>query len=91
MAEETYYYRHKEARCNYQRDYYKKNRDRINLKRQIDEAVDPEKIERRLAYNRAYYLKNRERLLRRRFERYQKIREKRVRKRADEAGREAKK
>ena len=69
LMDETYYARNKEARCKYQREYYKKNKDRINRKRQIDEAVDPEKIEKRLAYNRAYYLKNRERLLKRRAER----------------------
>ena len=80
LMDETYYARNKEARCKYQREYYKKNKDRINRKRQIDEAVDPEKIEKRLAYNRAYYLKNRERLLKRRAERYQKIKEERERK-----------
>ena len=66
------------------KEYYKKNKDQINRKRQIDEAVDPEKIEKRLAYNRAYYLKNRERLLKRRAERYQKIKEERERKEAEE-------
>lgn len=82
MSEESYYARNKRARCNYQREYYKKNRDRINRKRQIDEAVDPEKIEKRLEYNRAYYLKNRVRLLKRRAERYQKLKETQERKRA---------
>ena len=84
LMDETYYARNKEARCKYQREYYKKNKARINRKRQIDEAVDPEKIEKRLAYNRAYYLKNRARLLKRRAERYQKIKEERERKEAEE-------
>ena len=82
--DETYYARNKEARCKYQREYYKKNKARVNRKRQIDEAVAPEKIEKRLAYNRAYYLKNRARLLKRRAERYQKIKEERERKEAEE-------
>tara|TARA_Y100000814_G_scaffold158454_1_gene115723 strand:+ start:1284 stop:1556 length:273 start_codon:yes stop_codon:yes gene_type:complete len=69
----SYYERNKEARCAYQREYYKKNKDRINRKRQIDEATDPEKAERRLEYNRAYYRKHRERLLKRRAERYRKL------------------
>ena len=71
MEQPSYYDRNKSARCEYQRKYYRKNKEKINRKRQIEEAVDPEKIERRLKYNREYYLKNRERLLKRRAERYQ--------------------
>jgi len=72
MEKTTYYDRNKEARCAYQREYYKKNKDKINKKRQIDEAVDPEKAERRLQYNRDYYRKHRKKLLAMRAARYQK-------------------
>jgi len=72
---QSYYRRNKEARCAYQRDYYKKNKDRINRKRQIDEATDPEKASRRLEYNRAYYKKNREKLLGQRAERYRRLKQ----------------
>ena len=74
MANESYYERNKEARCAYQREYYKANKERINKKRQIDEAVDPEKAEKRLEYNRAYYRKNRKRLLAERAKRYRELR-----------------
>jgi hypothetical protein len=73
MAKESYYERNKEARCAYQREYYKTNKDRINRKRQIDETTDPEKTERRLSYNHTYYRKHRKRLLAMRAERYRKM------------------
>ncbi len=73
MAKESYYERNREARCAYQREYYKNNKENINKKRQIDEAIDPEKIERRLRYNRDYYKKHRKRLLGMRAERYKKL------------------
>tara|TARA_R110002020_G_scaffold78372_3_gene197112 strand:- start:2025 stop:2312 length:288 start_codon:yes stop_codon:yes gene_type:complete len=73
MANESYYERNKEARCAYQREYYKNNKDRINRKRQIDEATDPEKTHRRLSYNRAYYRKHRKRLLEERAKRYREL------------------
>ena len=73
MVNESYYERNKEARCAYQREYYKSNKARINRKRQIDESTDPEKICRRLDYNRAYYRKHRKRLLAERAERYQEL------------------
>ena len=73
MEKTTYYDRNKEARCAYQREYYKKNKDKINKKRQIDEAVDPEKAEKRLKYNRDYYRKHRKKLLRMRAERYRNL------------------
>ena len=62
MAKKSYYERNREARCAYQREYYKNNKKKINKKRQIDEAIDPEKTERRLRYNREYYKKHRENL-----------------------------
>tara|TARA_R100001244_G_scaffold119741_1_gene89324 strand:+ start:389 stop:661 length:273 start_codon:yes stop_codon:yes gene_type:complete len=73
MVNESYYERNKEARCTYQREYYKSNKAKINRKRQIDEVTDPDKTERRLAYNRAYYQKHRKRLLGMRAERYRKM------------------
>tara|TARA_Y100000593_G_scaffold70814_1_gene129891 strand:- start:1629 stop:1883 length:255 start_codon:yes stop_codon:yes gene_type:complete len=73
MEKASYYERNREARCAYQREYYKKNKDKINKKRQIDEAVDPEKAEKRLQYSRDYYRKHRKRLLAMRAERYRKL------------------
>ena len=73
MEKASYYERNREARCAYQREYYKNNKDKINKKRQIDEAVDPEKAEKRLQYNRDYYRKHRKRLLAMRAERYRKL------------------
>ena len=73
MANESYYERNKEARCAYQREYYKNNKNRINKKRQIDESTDPEKAKRRLAYNKAYYRKHRQRLLAERANRYREL------------------
>lgn len=78
MANETYYERNKKARCAYQREYYKSNKARINKKRQIDEAVDPEKTKKRLEYNRAYYRKNKKRLLEERAKRYRELKAKRA-------------
>jgi hypothetical protein len=77
MEEEkrSYYERNKAARCAYQREYYKKNKARINRKRQIDEATDPEKAKRRLNYNRAYYRRNRKKLLEQRALRYRRLKQ----------------
>ena len=75
--EESYYERNREARCAYQREYYKQNKDKINKKRQIDEASDPEKIKKRLDYNKEYYRKNRKKLLAERAKRYQEIKKER--------------
>ncbi len=69
----SYYDRNREERCAYQREHYRKNKERINAKRESQEAENPEKAEQRLTYNRAYYRKNRERLLKIRAEHYQKI------------------
>lgn len=78
MANESYYERNREARCAYQREYYKSNKDRINRRREIDEATDPEKTDIRLAYNRNYYRKNRKRLLAARAKRYRELRDERL-------------
>ena len=75
--EESYYERNREARCAYQREYYKQNKNKINQKRLLDEASDPEKIKKRLDYNKEYYRKNRKKLLAERAKRYQEIKKER--------------
>jgi len=78
MEEEktTYYQRNKEARCAYQRRYYRENKDKINMRRKIDEASDPEKAKKRLEYNKEYYQKNKKKLLEARAKRYRELRDK---------------
>lgn len=59
----SYYERNKEARKAYQRAYYKENRDAIARKRELDEVLAPEKIDKLREYSRKYYLENRARIL----------------------------
>jgi len=75
--EESYYERNREARCAYQREYYKQNKNKINQKRHLDEASDPDKVKKRLDYNKEYYRKNRKKLLAERAKRYQEIKKER--------------
>jgi hypothetical protein len=67
-----YYARNKEARREYQRQYYIRNKDRIKRKRKLEELNDPEKFTERKNYNRSYYQKNRARILKKRAEAYAK-------------------
>mgnify|MGYP003113903701 FL=1 len=64
--EDSYYGRNRDARKDYQRQYYLNNKDRIMSKRRVEELADPEKFEQRKDYNKSYYLKNKERILKRR-------------------------
>jgi hypothetical protein len=62
MAEEqklTYYERNKEARREYQRQYYHRNSEMIKRKRELDEVLEPDKVISRKDYNKRYYIKNR--------------------------------
>jgi hypothetical protein len=56
---ESYYERNREARRDYQREYYYRNSDRIKRKRELDEVLEPDKVVSRKEYNRQYYIKNR--------------------------------
>ena len=75
--EESYYERNREARCAYQREYYKRDKRKINQKRLLDEASNPDKVKKRLEYNKEYYRKNRKKLLAERAKRYQEIKKER--------------
>lgn len=66
----SYYARNKESRKNYQREYYKTNRDKIKTKRQYDETNNPSLKEARKEYNSNYYKNNKARILARRRELY---------------------
>lgn len=68
--EDSYYGRNRDARKDYQRQYYLNNKDRIMSKRRVEELAAPEKFEQRKDYNKSYYLKNKERILKRRAEVY---------------------
>ena len=66
----NYYSRNREARKEYQRQYYINNRDRIISKRKIEKDKHPDRWEARKKYNQEYYKKNKERILARRKEAY---------------------
>jgi hypothetical protein len=72
MPDETpsYYDRHKEERRNYQKEYYRLNREALRRKKELDTLFEPSKKEKLLRYQRDYYFANRERLLRARHDRY---------------------
>jgi len=65
-AELDYYTRNKQARKEYQRAYYEKNKERIRQRKRLDEIDDPKKFEHRKSYNQSYYQKNKEAILEKR-------------------------
>ena len=70
QQELDYYSRNKQARKEYQRAYYEKNKERIQRRRKLDEIADPKKFEARKEYNKSYYEKNKKKILARRAEAY---------------------
>ena len=72
METQDYYTRNKEARKEYQREYYKKNKERIRRKRKLEELENPSKFTERKNYNSEYYQRNKEKILKRRKEHYDK-------------------
>ena len=70
QQELDYYSRNRQARKEYQRAYYEKNKERIQRKRKLDEIADPHKFEARKEYNKSYYEKNKKKILARRAEAY---------------------
>ncbi len=72
MVEDNYYSRNKEARKDYQKQYYNNNKERIRRKRMMEELDSPEKFEARKRYNQEYYRKNKEQILKKRAELYNK-------------------
>ena len=65
-----YYARNKQARKEYQRLYYERNKGRIQRKRKLEEIEDPKKFEYRKGYNQSYYQENKEKILKKRAEVY---------------------
>lgn len=61
-----YYARNKQARREYQRKYYRLNKERIRRRRRLEELHDPKKFQDRKDYNQNYYQKNRDRILKKR-------------------------
>jgi hypothetical protein len=66
MEENDYYSRNRGARKEYQRQYYENNKQRIRLKRRLEELDAPEK------YNQEYYQNNKEKILEKRAKLYSK-------------------
>jgi len=66
---QRYYKENKEDRLNYQRSYYKKNRDNIKRRNQLRRADDPEWAEKQRAYAKEYYQSNKERIRKSRIKR----------------------
>lgn len=66
----SYYDRNKEARKEYQKEYYTLNQEFLRRKREIQAELEPEKVAKRKNYQKSYYLANRDRLLAERKRRY---------------------
>jgi type II secretory pathway component PulJ len=66
---DTYYALNREARKQYQRDYYRRNKKVLARKRELQPVLDPERAEQIRDYQRAYYLSHRQELLAKRRER----------------------
>jgi hypothetical protein len=66
---DTYYALNREARKQYQRDYYRRNKKVLARKRELQPVLDPERAEQIRDYQRAYYLLHRQELLAKRRER----------------------
>jgi ribulose bisphosphate carboxylase small subunit len=56
---ESYYKKNREARRQYQKEYYSMNSQLIKRKRELDVLLAPEKEDARKAYNQEYYRVNR--------------------------------
>ena len=63
-----YYQENRERRLAYQKEYYRKNKNRIKRKKELKQANDPSWIDKQREYNRQYYIKNRERIQQQRAE-----------------------
>jgi hypothetical protein len=59
---QEYYRKNKEARVQYQRAYYEKNKHIIVRKREVRDFLDPEEREAMREYNKRYYAANKERI-----------------------------
>jgi hypothetical protein len=67
---DSYYDRNKEARKDYQKEYYALNQEFLRRKREIQKELEPEKAVKKKSYQKSYYLANRDRLLAERKRRY---------------------
>jgi len=72
MEENDYYSRNRGARKEYQRQYYENNKQRIRMKRRLEELDDPEKFKSRKKYNQEYYQNNKGKILEKRAKLYSK-------------------
>jgi hypothetical protein len=55
-----YYRNNRDERLKYQREYYRKNKQKILRNLEIKRVEDPDWAEAQRAYHRSYYLKNRD-------------------------------
>lgn len=67
---ESYYARFADERKAYQKEYYKKNKEAIRRKKELDATLRPEKVKKLQEYQHNYYLTNRQKLLERKRLRY---------------------
>lgn len=62
-----YYLENRDKRLAYQNSYYRKMKSMIQRRKEIDEALEPDRVaeaKKKLSdYNRAYYIENRTRIL----------------------------
>lgn len=59
---QEYYLKNRRERLDYQREYYKRNKDWIKRKKELKLANDPEVALRQKEYNKNYYIKNKEKI-----------------------------
>lgn len=69
MEQKSYYHDNRDKRINYQKEYYKKNKEGIKRKRELKKELDPDFSIKQREYNKKYYSDNKERIKRGRLKR----------------------
>ena len=63
MKEDSYYAKNREARKEYQRQYYRNNRQQVLRALELRKFLDPDYESKARSYQKDYYLRNREAIL----------------------------
>jgi len=61
-SKQKYYQKNKKERLKYQREYYKRNAEKIRRKRELKKEDDPSWAEAQRNYNRQYYINNKKKI-----------------------------
>lgn len=69
MEQKSYYHDNRDKRIEYQKDYYRRNKEGIKRKRELKKELDPDFSKNQKEYNREYYSKNKERIKKSRLKR----------------------